>query len=119
MMTRVAIKIRRGVKSCERETSKRELKEAVAPELLSRDMTVCFDMGEACQLLFMAAEELPNFNSTMIYLIRMCRATDYSTSENNSFSRYAQHTFNKLTAHLVGCEATVGPRQSVADFGNG
>jgi hypothetical protein len=55
MMTRVAIKVRRGVKSCEREASKREPKGAMPPdELLSRDMVVYFDTGEVCQLLFKA-----------------------------------------------------------------
>jgi hypothetical protein len=55
MMTRVAIKIRRGVKSCEREAGKRKSKEAMAPDgLSSRDMVVYFDRGEACQLLFKA-----------------------------------------------------------------
>ena len=45
MVTRVAIKIRRGVKRCEREASKGEPKEAMAPDgLLSRDMMVYFDM---------------------------------------------------------------------------
>jgi len=54
MMTGVAIKTRRDVKSCEREASKREPKEAMAPDgLWSRDMVVYFDTG-GNQLLFKA-----------------------------------------------------------------
>ena len=54
MMTRVAIKERRGVKSCAREMSKGEPNEVMAPDgLLSRDMVVYLTHGgRTRQLLF-------------------------------------------------------------------
>jgi hypothetical protein len=93
MMTRVAIKVRRGVKSCEREASKREPKGAMPPdELLSRDMVVYFDTGEVCQLLFKALVLV--VSSRLVSEGEENPRNCDSTSENNFASMIAQHTHN-------------------------
>jgi hypothetical protein len=74
MMTRVAIIItRRDVKSCDGEASKREPKEAMAPDgLLTRDMVIYFETGEASQLLFKALAPL-NRSEKLPYLDNVYR----------------------------------------------